>query len=167
MLGRNILRSLTRRGEYNAPKGGLFKMSLVDRSLLGLTQDESEKYLSAINIIGSLNNLYGDGRLRNQVQMGVIRDIQAQRMLPNVPVPSRRNVLKYLDTVHQNTGSLQLAVRSWLSSGSWTSSGGSFKLAEDAGYDLAEDIVTGGFILKDGLMSISDKPGLGVELMAR
>ena len=37
----------------------------------------------------------------------------------------------------------------------------------DGSLDLAEDIVTGGFILKDGLMSISDKPGLGVELMAR
>ena len=37
----------------------------------------------------------------------------------------------------------------------------------DGSLDLAEDIVTGGFILKDGLMSISDKPGLGVELMPR
>jgi len=37
----------------------------------------------------------------------------------------------------------------------------------DGSLDLAEDIVTGGFILKDGLMSISDKPGLGIELMPR
>jgi L-alanine-DL-glutamate epimerase-like enolase superfamily enzyme len=37
----------------------------------------------------------------------------------------------------------------------------------DGSLDLAEDIVTGGFILKDGLMSISDKPGLGVELMPK
>ena len=34
----------------------------------------------------------------------------------------------------------------------------------DGSFDLAEDIVSGGFILKDGRMSIADKPGLGVEL---
>ena len=34
----------------------------------------------------------------------------------------------------------------------------------DGSLDLAEDIVSGGFILKDGMMSISDNPGLGVEL---
>lgn len=34
----------------------------------------------------------------------------------------------------------------------------------DGSFDLAEDIVSGGFLLKDGMMSIRDKPGLGVEL---
>lgn len=33
----------------------------------------------------------------------------------------------------------------------------------DGSLDLAKDVVTGGFILKDGFMSCSDKPGLGVE----
>ena len=33
----------------------------------------------------------------------------------------------------------------------------------DAALDLARDVVKGGFILKDGYMSCSDKPGLGVE----
>ncbi|MDZ4715276.1 MAG: dipeptide epimerase [Cytophagales bacterium] len=33
----------------------------------------------------------------------------------------------------------------------------------DGSLDLAKDIVKGGFILKDGLMQCSDKPGLGVE----
>ncbi|HRI78164.1 MAG TPA: dipeptide epimerase [Cyclobacteriaceae bacterium] len=33
----------------------------------------------------------------------------------------------------------------------------------DGSLDLAKDIVNGGFILKDGLMQCSDKPGLGVE----
>jgi L-alanine-DL-glutamate epimerase-like enolase superfamily enzyme len=33
----------------------------------------------------------------------------------------------------------------------------------DGSLDLARDVVKGGFILKDGLMSCSDKPGLGVE----
>ncbi len=33
----------------------------------------------------------------------------------------------------------------------------------DGSLDLARDVVTGGFILKDGYMYCSDKPGLGVE----
>jgi len=33
----------------------------------------------------------------------------------------------------------------------------------DGSLDLAKDEVTGGFILKDGMMSCSDKPGLGLE----
>ena len=33
----------------------------------------------------------------------------------------------------------------------------------DGSLDLAEDVVAGGFILRDGVMSCSDKPGLGVE----
>jgi L-Ala-D/L-Glu epimerase len=33
----------------------------------------------------------------------------------------------------------------------------------DGSLDLGRDEVTGGFILKDGIMSCSDKPGLGVE----
>jgi L-alanine-DL-glutamate epimerase-like enolase superfamily enzyme len=33
----------------------------------------------------------------------------------------------------------------------------------DGSLDLARDAVSGGFILKDGVMSCSDKPGLGVE----
>ncbi len=34
----------------------------------------------------------------------------------------------------------------------------------DGSFDLARDIVAGGFILKDGLMSVSDQFGLGVQL---
>ena len=33
----------------------------------------------------------------------------------------------------------------------------------DGSLDLARDVVRGGFILEDGMMSCSDKPGLGVE----
>jgi L-alanine-DL-glutamate epimerase-like enolase superfamily enzyme len=33
----------------------------------------------------------------------------------------------------------------------------------DGSLDLGRDEVKGGFILKDGIMSCSDKPGLGVE----
>lgn len=35
----------------------------------------------------------------------------------------------------------------------------------DGSLDLANDVVKGGFILKDGYMYCSDKPGLGVELV--
>jgi L-alanine-DL-glutamate epimerase-like enolase superfamily enzyme len=35
----------------------------------------------------------------------------------------------------------------------------------DGSLDLVTDAVTGGFILKDGMMSISDAPGLGVNLI--
>jgi L-alanine-DL-glutamate epimerase-like enolase superfamily enzyme len=35
----------------------------------------------------------------------------------------------------------------------------------DGSLDLGKDVVTGGFILKDGYMSCSDKPGLGLELV--
>jgi len=34
----------------------------------------------------------------------------------------------------------------------------------DGSLDLARDIASGGFILKDGLLSVSDEPGLGVRL---
>ncbi len=36
----------------------------------------------------------------------------------------------------------------------------------DGHLDLARDLVTGGFILKDGQLSLTDNPGLGVELLA-
>ena len=34
----------------------------------------------------------------------------------------------------------------------------------DGSFDLARDVVEGGFVLEDGYMSIVDKPGIGVEL---
>lgn len=36
----------------------------------------------------------------------------------------------------------------------------------DGSFDLAHDIATGGFALKDGLMTITNAPGLGVQLIA-
>ena len=36
----------------------------------------------------------------------------------------------------------------------------------DGHLDLARDLVRGGFVLKDGELSLTDKPGLGVELLA-
>jgi len=37
----------------------------------------------------------------------------------------------------------------------------------DGSLDLARDVVEGGFVLQDGLMSIRDEPGLGVKLRTR
>ena len=34
----------------------------------------------------------------------------------------------------------------------------------DGSFDLARDVVAGGFVLEDGVMSLVDKPGIGVEL---
>ena len=35
----------------------------------------------------------------------------------------------------------------------------------DGSFDLASDLVKGGFLLKDGYLSTNDKPGLGVEFL--
>jgi len=35
----------------------------------------------------------------------------------------------------------------------------------DGSFDLAKDVVSGGFILRDGLMTINNEPGLGVKLL--
>lgn len=37
----------------------------------------------------------------------------------------------------------------------------------DGSFDISKDLVTGGFILKDGWLYPSDKPGLGVELIEK
>ena len=35
----------------------------------------------------------------------------------------------------------------------------------DGSFDLAQEVVSGGFVLEDGYMWPSDKPGLGVTIM--
>ena len=35
----------------------------------------------------------------------------------------------------------------------------------DGSLDLAEDVVTGGFSIKDGYMYVNDEPGLGLSLL--
>ncbi|MFN8357929.1 MAG: dipeptide epimerase [Spirosomataceae bacterium] len=35
----------------------------------------------------------------------------------------------------------------------------------DGSFDLAQDLVTGGFVLRNGMLSLNDKPGLGVKLI--
>ncbi|MFH1642662.1 MAG: hypothetical protein ABIC04_07250 [Nanoarchaeota archaeon] len=111
------------------------------RSIIkGLNKEESEKFDRCLaKIKGNLDHTDPDfSDLKKETIMGVYRDIQAQRLSPNVKVPSRKKPISYLKTIYGETGSLMLAIRSYLSSGSWTSSGGSFKLAEHLGYDILD-----------------------------
>ena len=70
------------------------------------------------------------------IARGVMRDLQARRLRPNVSVPSRRNPMKFVQVMRAETGSMSTALISLLHDGSWTSSGGSFRLAEQLGVDL-------------------------------
>ncbi len=70
------------------------------------------------------------------LKKGVKRDLQARKLRPNVAVPPRRNIIAYLGTMRRETGSSLRALHSLLHDGSWTSSGGSFLLAERLGYDF-------------------------------
>lgn len=80
----------------------------------------------------------GSEFLRREIALGVSRDHQARRLPPNVKIPSRRYVLSYLRTIYAHSGSLSVALQSWLKPGSWTSSGGSFRLAVENGVDFAK-----------------------------
>lgn len=82
---------------------------------------------------------------RREASMGVMRDVQARRIPPNTKVPARRDVLRYLDTVSEATGSFGTALRCLMSPGSWTTSGGTHKLANDHGtplHTLLEEVHT-------------------------
>ncbi|MER9953087.1 hypothetical protein [Mesorhizobium sp. M0047] len=73
------------------------------------------------------------------IKMGVKRDLQAQLLRPNTPIPPRRNLPRYLRAIHNETGSLAKAIVSSVHDGAWTSSGGSFRLAEELGFDLVSE----------------------------
>lgn len=73
------------------------------------------------------------------IKMGIKRDLQAQILRPNVPVPPRRQILKYLRIVRSETGSFARALASLFRDGAWTSSGGSFRLAEEIEFDLVSE----------------------------
>ncbi len=107
---------------------------------LAFTPAEREEYHSSMEKLLSMAD-YKDKNyklIKSELELAVIRDIQAKRLPPDVKVPSRKKALKYIKTIYYATGSLKLALRSLLYPGSWTSSGGSFKLAEEAGYDITE-----------------------------
>ncbi len=70
------------------------------------------------------------------IKKGIKRDLQAQYLRPNVPIPPRRQILTYLAAMRQETGSARKALASLFHDGTWTSSGGSFRLAEELEFDL-------------------------------
>lgn len=72
------------------------------------------------------------------VRMGVKRDLQARKLRPNVAIPPRRHILSFIRTIRAETGSLTKAISSILHDGPWTSSGGSFRLADAIGVDVEE-----------------------------
>lgn len=74
------------------------------------------------------------------LKKGINRDLQAKRLRPNVPVPSRRALIQYLAMMYRETGSITDSLTSLLYDGSWTSSGGSFKLAKLLNIDIPAEI---------------------------
>src|SRR3989338_409042 len=106
--------------------------------LITLSKTEREKFRRNKNKLVSRINLDESSRdfLIREIDMGLYRDIQAQRLPPNVKVPSRKKPIEYVNTMYKNTGNLKTSLVSLFSPGSWTSSGGSFKLAEDADYNI-------------------------------
>lgn len=73
----------------------------------------------------------------HQLNLAVARDLQARLLPPNVAVPPRRQIVNYLSAIYRATGSARIAAKALLHAGSWTSSGGSFRLAEMVGVDIA------------------------------
>ncbi|MDW5500041.1 MULTISPECIES: hypothetical protein [Enterobacterales] len=72
--------------------------------------------------------------------MGINRDLQAKKLRPNVPVPSRRQLLSYLKLMRKETGSMLKAILAYGFDGPWTSSGGSFRLARELGFEIPQHI---------------------------
>ena len=72
--------------------------------------------------------------------MGINRDLQAKKLRPNVPVPSRRQVMSYLRMMRKETGSMLKAILAYGFDGPWTSSGGSFRLARELGFDISQHL---------------------------
>ncbi len=109
---------------------------------LSMTKNEFEEYKlrkRTIEHVLNRNKLNIDSQTYlNKIIMAITRDIQAKRLPPNTPVPSRRKSIDYLKTLYSATNNLKVAIASLLIDGAWTSSGGSFKLAEDNNYDIVE-----------------------------
>lgn len=102
--------------------------------LRGLTQSEKLKWQEAYDLILTQAEERTDLKA---LRTRIYRDIQAQRIPPNVQMPTRRNPVDYLLQARQVLGSWPIAFSSYLSPSAWTSSGGSFKLAEEIlGYNL-------------------------------
>lgn len=109
--------------------------------VLGLSKEERTQKTDFVNAIleglGSIG-IKVDATLASEVEMAVHRDIQARRLPPNLKIPSRKNIVAYFQTIYKATGSIASAIQSFFSPGSWTSSGGSFKLAEDNHFEIGD-----------------------------
>jgi len=115
-------------------------VDLVNRFARGFTREEYEKYVYSSSRLKSFLE-EPNSRLEREINLGVCRDIQAQRLPPNTAVPSRlRHPVQYLKLMHSLTDDVLTTIGSYLTPGSWTSSGGSFKLAEDNSIDLKQYI---------------------------
>jgi len=122
---------------------------------IAFTKDEQKKYEQYFDKIMSnteknvgTNDLEKFEALKNQAHMGISRDIQAQRLPPNVKVPSRKKIFAYINTMYQNLKSsnpgesdlsnLITATSCLFAPGSWTSSGGSHVLADMFNYNFSK-----------------------------
>lgn len=76
--------------------------------------------------------------MERDIKLAVSRDLQAQILPPNTAVPPRRKVLSYLKTVKAATGSWRKALYSLAFGGAWTSTGGSFRVAEMVDVDMID-----------------------------
>jgi len=92
------------------------------------------------SIIGDYVRIHGEatGSLEREIRLGIFRDQQARMLPPNIKVPSRKRFLRYFSTIYSHSGSITQAIKSLFKPGSWTSSGGSFKLASDIGLNFEE-----------------------------
>lgn len=70
------------------------------------------------------------------IKMGMKRDLRVRRPGPNVPIPSWRNPVRYLEATFRETEPVYDSFTSFLHDGVWTSSGGSYRLAEKFGFGL-------------------------------
>lgn len=87
----------------------------------------------------SILNYDIDAHAWQKLCMAIKRDLQAKRLRPNVPVPPRRRPVAFFKTMLRETGSLRHAAAAFVHDGAWTSSGGSFRLAEALGIDIYEE----------------------------
>lgn len=87
----------------------------------------------------SMLNYEIDADAWKKLCMAVKRDLQAKRLRPNVPVPARTNPLAFFTAMRRETGSVSKAIAAYLHDGPWTSSGGSFRLAQQLGVDLQQE----------------------------
>lgn len=73
-----------------------------------------------------------------EIKKGIYRDLQSRRLRPDVPIQPRRQICRYVSQMTRETGSSYQGLSSLLFDGAWTSSGGSFRLAEAIQVDLGK-----------------------------